>query len=466
MRAAGYIRVSREKEGQVSPDFQRSEITAYCARKGWTITDWFEDIDISGRTDQRPGLQELLAGAQDGAFDAVVFYRIDRLSREPAHHYAILAALEEAGVQVDSVGLPADGSPESGFMWDLSAALAKLESLRLGKRLRSMHAQLAREGKYASGPPPFGWQRVRDVDGQQRLVLDSAEASWRRKMHRWYWEGASTREIMTRLNTEAVPTRRDKLWGSRQVQRMLASPVQIGARVVEFEFVITGRIEPLLTEAEYQQTLAIMAARSQGPRRRAGRASALYPLRADLVRCGTCGGPLYLHDDGGRIRYRCERRGQGRCDGGATIKADLLTAYVEKRLLARLARLKPPRRRTRPPADVSPLVREESRLVESLGRLTALYSEGRVGDDEYTQARKIQRKRLETVRARLEKMAAQVEAQALRPSDEAWVELVAITPESWRVLPVQVQRQICLILIERVTVNPVGNGPRIELRWR
>ena len=286
MRVAAYIRQSKDHQGSISPDIQRSEVAAYCERKGWHLTETFQDIDISGRTDKRPGLQAMLARAQDGEFDAVVFYRIDRLSREPAHHYAILAALKEAGVTVDSVGMPTDGTPENAFMWDLSAALAKLESMRLGKRLRSMHAELARQGKYAGNQPPFGWQRVRDPDGQQRLVLEPGEAEWRRKMHQWYQASWTMREIARELNRQGVPTRRGAQWGSTTVRAMLSRPMQMGGRMVDGEFYATGRIEPLIDEETYRRTMALLDARTGDSM--SGRPSA-RPIPTDILVCGTCG---------------------------------------------------------------------------------------------------------------------------------------------------------------------------------
>ena len=463
-RTAAYVRVSKETQGQVSPDAQRSEILSYCERKGWTVTEWFEDIDISGRTDKRPGLQAMLRRAQDGEFEAVVFYRIDRLSREPMHHYAILAALKEAGVAVDSVGLPLEDNPESSFMWDLSAALAKLESLRLGKRLRSMHAQLAREGKYASGPPPFGWKRIRDESGQ-RLVLEPTEADWRRRMLDWYRHGASTREIARRLNAAQVPTRRGGAWASRQVGRMLTTPLLIGARVIDGGFISTGRIEPLISEAEYQEILAITAVRSQRPHR-PGRTSGRYPLGSTIMRCGTCGGPLYLRNDGRRMKYRCENRTRGRCSRGVIIGAEIVMQYVTPRLLRRLAHRPAPRRPHTHPVDLQTILGQQTRLEESLGRLAVLYSEGQLGEEEYQRARATQRTRLEAVRKRLEQTSWAVERRARALGAEEWDAFTAITSERWAMLPVETQRQICSLLIETVTVHPATSDRRIEIRWR
>jgi DNA invertase Pin-like site-specific DNA recombinase len=106
LRAVGYIRVSRTHEGSVSPGIQRDEITTYAQRKGWTVVEFFEDLDRTGRNTRRPGLQSMLLRAQQGEIDVVVFYRLDRMSREPSDYYALLALFKDAGVQVDSVGQP------------------------------------------------------------------------------------------------------------------------------------------------------------------------------------------------------------------------------------------------------------------------------------------------------------------------------------------------------------------------
>ncbi len=64
-----------------------------------------------------------MARALAGECEAVVFYRIDRLSREEADFHPMLAALRRAGVHCDSPANPNDGSPEADLIWSISAAL-------------------------------------------------------------------------------------------------------------------------------------------------------------------------------------------------------------------------------------------------------------------------------------------------------------------------------------------------------
>ncbi len=470
MRAFGYLRVSKERAGQVSPDAQRSEIEAHCEREGWTIVEWFSDIDFSAtqyRPLEMPGFSEMVRRAEDGEADVVVCYRVDRTVREhTGDWYLVRASLEASGVKMAFAGRDYDDSPEGDFSLGLDVLLARLESRRLGVRLRSMHRQLARQGKFSAGLPPFGWRRVHDQDGQQRLVLEPTEAEWRRRIHEWYHQGASAEAITKRLNASGVLTRRGRMWVPGHIPKFLSTPTQIGATVVDGEYVITGRIEPLLTQEEYQQTLAIMAVRS---RRfgRTGRTSSRYPLGSAMVRCGTCGGPLYIHDDASGVRYRCERRRNAVCDNGVCVKADILMREVESRLFYVLKHPRARKKVHKRTEDITALVAEESRLVASLGRLAALFSEGQIEREEFRHAQQTQRDKLDRVRARIERASIQIESEAMKPSDAELASVYVITPDTWPDLSVETKRRICATMIETVTVNPRGNGRRrIEISWR
>ena len=468
MRVFGYTRVSKEKDGQVSPEAQRDEIERFCSLKDWAVVEWFSDSDVSAsRTTytERPALAEMLRRAEDGECDVVVFYRLDRMARNPADHYAILASLQTSGVRVDSVTLPHDDSPEGEFVWDLSAALNKLESRRLGQRLRSMHRRLASQGAYGGNLPPFGWVRVRDEDGSQRIVLEPEEARWRRQAHEWYWRGWSLARIADALNAAEVPTRRGARWSAGSVRKMLSAPVQTGIRMVDGEPVSTGRIEPLLTEKEYAQTLAVTASRRAAhyhPRR-----APRFALRGDLVVCGSCGGPMYLRYTVTRAAaYTCEGTTKRTCTKPCSIREHILRGLVEEKLHSRLRTLRPSRRPRKEPEDIPRLSDEQRRLTHSLGRLAAMYAEGELAQAEYHVAREGQLAKLARVDERLEAAYLSAESAALSLTDEDAARLRTITPEVWAALPVDVQHDIYRVLVDRIVVNRADTEPRVRVFWR
>src|SRR3974390_2849509 len=82
MNCAIYARVSTKDRGQ---DFtnQLLALREFAAKQGWII--YREYIDqVTGASDERPGFQAMFADASQRRFDVVIFWSLDRLSREGA----------------------------------------------------------------------------------------------------------------------------------------------------------------------------------------------------------------------------------------------------------------------------------------------------------------------------------------------------------------------------------------------
>src|SRR5438874_9288313 len=79
-RAAIYLRVSTS--GQ-NTDNQRLELEQIAERRGWTITEVYEDFGISGAKsrDKRPALDQMLKDASRHRFDVAMAWSIDRVGR-------------------------------------------------------------------------------------------------------------------------------------------------------------------------------------------------------------------------------------------------------------------------------------------------------------------------------------------------------------------------------------------------
>jgi len=83
MKTLGYIRVSTSEQAEegLSLDNQRARVEAFCKAKGWELMDIIADEGASAKDLNRPGIQELLRRVQAGSVDAVVVYKLDRLTR-------------------------------------------------------------------------------------------------------------------------------------------------------------------------------------------------------------------------------------------------------------------------------------------------------------------------------------------------------------------------------------------------
>jgi DNA invertase Pin-like site-specific DNA recombinase len=147
-KTALYARVST-KDGRQETENQLIALREYCAKQGWEIAAEYVDHESGGHS-RRPHFQQMFADARARKFDLVLFWSLDRLSREGVS--ATLNHLERltaAGVNwrsyteeyLDSTGLFRDA------VIAILAVIAKQERVRRSERASAAIARLRREGK-------------------------------------------------------------------------------------------------------------------------------------------------------------------------------------------------------------------------------------------------------------------------------------------------------------------------------
>ncbi|MGA7416137.1 MAG: recombinase family protein, partial [Bryobacteraceae bacterium] len=80
MRVALYARVSKD-DGKQDTENQLAELRGFCQRSDWEIVHEYVD-KASGKTGERPQFQKMFADASQKRFDLVLFWALDRFSRE------------------------------------------------------------------------------------------------------------------------------------------------------------------------------------------------------------------------------------------------------------------------------------------------------------------------------------------------------------------------------------------------
>jgi len=130
---AAYVRVSTEQQREEgSHESQRERIVEWCERQGYDDIDWFEDIAISGQSDDRPKYQALMDSYDE--YDAVVVRELSRFGRDPL---TVMQDIEEI-VQSDTEFV----SITENF--DTTGAMGKA-FIRIVAVVNGMYADLRRE---------------------------------------------------------------------------------------------------------------------------------------------------------------------------------------------------------------------------------------------------------------------------------------------------------------------------------
>jgi DNA invertase Pin-like site-specific DNA recombinase len=153
LRIAIYSRVSTKDKGQ-DVENQLRQLRDFCAKQGWIIVSEYVDR-VSGKRGDREAFQEMFAAASRREFDVVLFWALDRFSREGV--YATLQHLQRLtsyGVgyrsfteqYLDSCGLFKDA------VISILATIAKQERLRLSERTIAGLERARAKGRIAGRP--------------------------------------------------------------------------------------------------------------------------------------------------------------------------------------------------------------------------------------------------------------------------------------------------------------------------
>ena len=132
MRIIGYGRVSdvagREGDRFHSPEDQRKRVKAFVKARGHKLVDWVEDLDESGGTLDRPGLQRVLERLEAGEADALAVAYLSRLTRNTVQGLELVTRLNAAGRDVLVADLDLDTStPVGRAVLTVLLAFAQLE---------------------------------------------------------------------------------------------------------------------------------------------------------------------------------------------------------------------------------------------------------------------------------------------------------------------------------------------------
>jgi DNA invertase Pin-like site-specific DNA recombinase len=153
MRVALYGRVSKD-DGKMDTENQLHELREFSKRSGWTICHEYIDKMSGGKAD-RPQFQQLFQDASKRKFDLVLFWALDRFSREGTlatlQHLERLSAWGVNWRSYQEAYLDSCG-PFRDVVVSLMATIAKQERIRISERTKAGLRTAVRKGQKLGRP--------------------------------------------------------------------------------------------------------------------------------------------------------------------------------------------------------------------------------------------------------------------------------------------------------------------------
>jgi len=259
------------------------------------------------------------AGVEAGKFDAVVCWKLDRLTRRFADTGSIIRRLESAGIDLVTVTERIDtSSPMGKGIFGLLISQAEQASADTSLRVSAAWAAQA-----AAGKPHVGGRRCFGFDKDCNQI--PAEAKEARKIIRRLFAGEAREAIAADLNRRGVKTVGGKGWTGSTVRQWAVSPTVAGLRAHNGTMV-PGTWNGLITPAEREQLLVQLGTVRGGTGKR------VVPkyLLTGVVRCGLCQQRMY----GQGARYACSPSHNPEACGKIGVSGDRVDEYVIEQLLS------------------------------------------------------------------------------------------------------------------------------------
>lgn len=137
MKVALYARVSKLHSHQ-DPEVQLRDLRAWCTQHRHTIVSEYVDRGISGAKEKRPQLDAMMKHAEQGSFEAVVVWKLDRFARSVRHLHNAVHDLKACDVALISFRDNFDLSTAMGkAMFTVMAMVAELERDIISERIKA-----------------------------------------------------------------------------------------------------------------------------------------------------------------------------------------------------------------------------------------------------------------------------------------------------------------------------------------
>ncbi len=460
MVVVGYARVSTENQLEnYSIEEQTQRLQAYCSAKGWTLRKLYVDGGYSGGNTDRPALQQMLSAIRQGGVDAVVVYKLDRLSRSQKDTLMLIEdELLAHGADFVSINENFDTSTPFGrAMIGILSVFAQLEKDQITERFTMGRIGRSKAGYYHGGShPPTGYTYK---DGL--LEVNEYEAIQVREIFSQFIAGKSVNSISRYLSGRYTTK-----WTPAKVLTVLRNTVYIGKvhfRKVDYD----GIHQPLVTAEEFQAAAHLLDSSSERETKKTN--AQKTPFRAGfllsgLIYCGRCGA-RYSANHG---YYKCYSRAKSsrqfikdpncKNDNWEISRLDQLVQREIRGMITHpelLDIVLQSAGRHEVKIDRPALQKRISEIDRQIGKLVDLYQIGSIPMETITQ-------RINALSAERGQLLEQLNTSDITPAIERFLRALDDYKSGFDTGDTDNQRMFTASLVERIVID----GQSVDIQWR
>ena len=150
----------------------------YANKNGYDVVGIFIEEGESAKTMNRKSLHKMINFCRDNkeAINSIIFYKIDRLSRDTADYLALKVVFNKLGIFLCSVSESLEDSPTGRFMETVIAGSAQFDNEIRSERCRNGMMEGVRGGRYVF-IAPFGYING-TLNGEKNILVDETKSKY------------------------------------------------------------------------------------------------------------------------------------------------------------------------------------------------------------------------------------------------------------------------------------------------
>lgn len=293
-----------------STDEQAEALAAQVARLRAAGCDRIVEELESGRSDDRPGLAEVVALVRSGGVSELLITRADRLGRHAAFADELIALCDLQGATITALdgGRIEAATPQGFLQARLLTTMAEVESRMLSQRLRKQFEQYRAQGRHLRRRKPFGYR------GGPDHHLEPHPDQWPQALR--------VLQQLRELGSFSAVARQLPGWcdwtpAASNLQQWFCSPVLRGHLCHHWDrssgkgwtqrwgVILWDQHPALINEADWRDLAAHL--RRPVNRYRPGDREPSHGLTG-LLRCASCGSAMRRNSSNGVAWWRCRHR--------------------------------------------------------------------------------------------------------------------------------------------------------------
>lgn len=341
-----YIRVSTDKQEELSPDAQIRLGRDYAAQHNIFIPDKyiFRDDGISGKkADQRPGFKSLisLARSREHPIDCIIVWKFSRFARNQEESIVYKSMLSHDNVEVISISEPLPEGPFGSLNERIIEWMDEYYLTNLSSEVTRGMTENAMRGNYQASPG-IGYRSVKPKYPPQK---DPNTFPIIEYCDRWFMqEHLTLRQIALRLNSMGYHTKRGNAFDARGIEYILRNPFYAGKirwnytqrgrklKSAEEVILVNGKHEPAWTWEHFLEIQNRLDHLTQSNKHNTGKrkrdVSACRHWLSGILTCSSCRKTLAYSGSTKCKNFQCWAYGKGICHESHSILVSKAESYV------------------------------------------------------------------------------------------------------------------------------------------